>query len=64
MNGLKRCPQCHHLPEVTFEDKGYDTTNFIFECKEHGHMAMGQTIEMAVANWNLYVKLTEIRMAA
>lgn len=54
VEGLQRCPDCHKLPDLTIEDKGFDKENFIFECKRHGHMAMGDTIEMVTAHWNIY----------
>ena len=57
MNGLERCPNCFKLPEVKFEDKGPDHYDVIFSCPQHGHMAMGTSVEGATANWNLYVML-------
>lgn len=51
---LRRCPDCHKLPQLLTEDKGPERTDFIFFCEQHGHFAKGQTIEMAVAHWNIY----------
>lgn len=57
MNDLKRCPTCHKLPEVTFEDKGFDKINVILTCNQenHRHQAMGQSLAMAETHWNIYV---------
>jgi hypothetical protein len=63
MENLERCPDCYKLPEVKIEDKGFDKENFIFSCPQHGHMAMGQTVEGAKANWNLYVMLMKVKVA-
>lgn len=57
MKDLQRCPRCFKLPQVTIEDKGPNAMNVILTCREHGHMAMGHTVEGAVINWNLYVML-------
>lgn len=50
---IKNCPQCRqsYLPEKV---DGF----YVIACKNdpcHGHMAMGDTYEMAVSNWNIYI---------
>lgn len=57
MTGCKRCPTCLHLPTVTMEPKvlnqlGEDT---VLRCQMHGHVAQGDTVEMAVINWNKWI---------
>jgi hypothetical protein len=63
MENLQRCPDCYKLPKVVFEDAGFDKSKAILSCEEHGHMAMGDTVEGAVANWNLYVMLSAKKVA-
>lgn len=59
MTNLERCPDCFHLPEVTFEDNGYDKARVILTCTQpnHVHQAIGETLEGSQANWNLYCML-------
>ena len=57
MENLKRCHDCFNLPEIKIADKGYDANEYIFSCPKCGHMAMGQSVEGAKANWNLYIML-------
>ena len=48
----KRCPQCHHLPEVEY----IAIENSIeLSCEQHGHLAKGDTMVSAIANWNYYI---------
>lgn len=50
MTNAIRCPGCFIQPDVAFEgDK------VILECKRHGHIAQGDSLEMAVVNWNQYI---------
>ncbi len=51
---IEKCPQCKELPV-----KRLDTIARAFEisCPKHGHMALGDTEEMAINHWNLYIKL-------
>lgn len=57
MKNLERCPDCFKLPEVTFEDKGFDKIDVILTCNQqnHRHQAIGQSLSMAEAHWNIYV---------
>lgn len=66
MNGLERCPECFKLPDLTFDDRGFDKIKFIFTCTQPNHVyqAMGDTIEGAIANWNIYAKLYRHTTAA
>lgn len=51
---MKRCGQCFLPPSVSVEEstRGLNVT---IECRRHGHMAMGQSLDMAIAHWNTYV---------
>lgn len=48
------CPECHHRPTVKMEHD-----YFSIECERpgHWHMAVGQTMDQAVFNWNIYIDL-------
>ncbi len=59
MDGLKRCPQCHQLPEVKIEPHR-NGVDIIFSCEIHGHMATGPNEEIAVMNWNHYVSFGKV----
>lgn len=50
LDDCKRCPQCHHVPDVMFTAPG-----IWLECKQDGHKAVGDTLRKAVLNWNRYV---------
>lgn len=60
MKNLSRCYQCYQLPKVTIQDKG-TSFNVVIECETpgHGHMAMGNSLEQAESNWNLYLELSQ-----
>jgi len=50
MYGIERCPQCHIPPELKREKK-----KLVFMCNEHrGFMAMGDNLEKAKENWNIF----------
>jgi hypothetical protein len=53
MDTAMRCPQCHSVPCMVFEEG-----QIILTCHEHGHMAMGSSMDQAVYNWNLYISLS------
>lgn len=57
MRGCKRCPTCHALPDVAVEAKVLDQpgTDIVLRCEVHGHVAMGETLKMAVNHWNRYI---------
>lgn len=59
LDNLERCPRCHLCPSVTFN------ANDMVEicCLQHGHMAMGDTCEMAIRNWNIYIKFVIVEVA-
>lgn len=59
MNDTLRCPACHNLPEVTVEN---DFT-VIFSCPQHGHMAMGSSLDSARINWNQYISFVKAEAA-
>jgi hypothetical protein len=52
--GIKRCPQCYQVPKITVQDNALGF-KLILECEFHGHMAMGETLEEAAGNWNVYI---------
>ncbi len=56
MEGLERCYQCGLVPDLK-SDKTSGSKKFVFVCltRGHGHMAMGDTLAMAVQNWNQYI---------
>ncbi len=47
-----KCPQCNKMPRLGYSDryKSFDIT-----CEDHGHEAMGPTVERAVMHWNRYI---------
>ncbi len=61
---LKRCPTCGKFPVMKIEDMGFDKSNFIWQCEQHGHMAMSQSVEGAKTNWNLYCLLMTTKSVA
>ena len=54
MNDTMRCPTCHTVPLVKMEENR-DGLKIIMECQQHGHMAMGASMDSARANWNQYI---------
>lgn len=55
IDGLKRCPTCHHIPLVEVEELDYA----VISCDEHGHIAQGHDVEQAVKHWNHYIEFVE-----
>ena len=53
---LRRCPKCFHLPTATIEDKG-TFFKVSLQCEQHGHMAMGDSLEQAEKHWNTYIEM-------
>lgn len=50
----RRCPECHGAPDVeTVRDQIW------ISCKQHGHLAMGDMVHEAIANWNHYIAFVE-----
>jgi hypothetical protein len=62
LDGCTRCPVCHLAPTVTFEtfntNYASQVERIVLQCKEHGHMSIGDTVPAAVENWNLYLALS------
>ncbi len=54
MDGCLHCPTCKKSPTPKFED----ANRVVLECEQHGHMAIGYSLQEAVLNWNLYIVLT------
>ncbi len=60
MTGCRRCLHCQKIPTVKIET----ITSVYIECPTHGHMAKGDTLEMAVKHWNLYLGFYETKAVA
>ncbi len=52
MTGMSRCPGCFKLPAVKVDAKDFSIT---LECAQHGHMAIGSSLDSARVNWNHYI---------
>lgn len=52
MDGTKRCPQCHRVPDLRIEKDGM----YWLICAAHGHEAVGNDLRSAIKNWNLYIQ--------
>lgn len=50
LEGCKRCPKCHLIPEVQFEAPG-----IWLACNQHGYRAVGDTLDKAVKHWNRFI---------
>lgn len=55
MENLKRCPVCHIPPEVKIEGSDIRQLTVTLFCDKDGHMAIGNDLESAKANWNRYI---------
>jgi len=67
LDGCFRCPTCINiLPEVKMEPNviNPETDDFVITCELHGHKAQGDTLEMAVKHWNIYVAFVLEQKAA
>ena len=55
MDGCLRCPSCYLAPEIMMTDPDLSV---MIRCQQrnHDHIASGPTLEIALKNWNEYVK--------
>jgi len=57
LDGCKRCPTCHLAPKMSMEHRlwGGPGQDCVLRCERHGFVAQGDTLEMAVKNWNAFI---------
>jgi hypothetical protein len=60
LHGASRCPVCFLPPYLSIEPAVYPTLqkseDYILRCpQDHPYIAMGDDVQMAVRNWNIYL---------
>jgi hypothetical protein len=50
----RSCPDCFQLPEFKIENH-----KAVLVCDQHGHVAMGDSLETATENWNRYIEFVD-----
>lgn len=49
LNGCERCPRCFLVPTLGWDA---DFNSYELSCPDHGNVAMGFDVPMAVKHWN------------